>query len=154
MAQGAQVAGEDGVVVLRTAARLPEMGCERIQRRGGHGPAHVRGIGHARVHDAPGGHVGQADPCAAAAQDHRPRPGDGPLGGGGALAAVLQGEAVLPLRRAEMGAGQRAAAPRRTAVQQQRRQAQALRHGGAGPVEPEVGQGAVLHGEGGADALV
>ena len=53
-----------------------------------------------------------------------------------------------------MGAGKGQGGIETAAVNEQRRKTQALRHGGAGAVEPQIGNAAILDGESGADALV
>ena len=87
-------------------------------------------------------------------QDGGPGAGHRPLGGGGALASVLQGGAVLPLRRTEVGGDHHRRPLPEAAVQGHGGQGQTLPHGGAGPVEPEKGDVLPPGGEGGADALV
>ena len=84
----------------------------------------------------------------------QPAPVTVPLGGGGALAAVLQGRAVLPFGGAEMGGGHGGGVGGETAVQQQGGQRQALRHSGTGAIQPEEGDVLPPDGEAGANALV
>ena len=87
-------------------------------------------------------------------QDDTPRAGDGPLGGGGALSAVLQGGAVLPLGRAEVGGRHSPSPLAKASVQQHGRQGEALRHCGAGSIEAVEGHVLPPDGEAGTNALV
>lgn len=80
--------------------------------------------------------------------------GGRPLGGRRALVAVEHRHPVLPLRRAEMGAGDGGSQPSKAAVNEQRRQGQALPHGGAGAVQPVKRNFEIPQTEGRADALV
>ena len=80
--------------------------------------------------------------------------GDGPLGRGGPLAAVAQGKAVLPLGPGEMAGGHGHHPVGIAAAHRHGGQQKALGHGGAGSVEPQVGDERIAQGEAGADALV
>ena len=153
MPEFAQVPGDDRVVILRRPSGVVEMGQQRVQRRRGHGRAHVGKVLHARIDDLPRGDVGDARPGAVAPKDHRARGGDGPLCRGRALGAVFQRRAELALGGTEVGAGHGAdrAGPRR---RQKRPQAQRLPHGGAGTVQPQIRHAQVPRGIGGAGALV
>ena len=92
-----QIPGDDEIVVLRRGGCVIQMRPDGVKCGGCHGCAHVACVGDAKVGDrADGGGLdgddvrGSGDQCRAGA-------GDRPLGGGGALSAVAQGEAVLPL---------------------------------------------------------
>ena len=153
-AQPPQVPGDNEIIETGAAARVPEVGGDGVASGGGHGCPHVVGIGHPQVDDPTHGDVGDLRPSAGAGQDHRPGGGGRPLGGGGALAAVFQGGAVLPLGGAEVGGDHHPRPSAKAAVQGHGRQTQALPQGGAGPVQPEIGQPVGPGGIGCADALV
>ena len=151
---GGQVAGDNQVVVVRLGGGILKEGRQGIRSRGRHRRAHIIGVGDAQVSDPPDG--GRRYPDAAAAHaDHR-RTGGGrrPLGSLRPLPAVLQREAELPLRRAEVGGGERAAQIRRAAVHKDRGEGQGLRHGRAGAELAEHRHPVFPHPEGGGDALV
>ena len=154
MAHRAEIAGKDRVVVVKIPPRVVKMGKQRIVGRRGHGRAHVVGVGHTRVHHAAERHMGDVERPAVAREQHRPRARDRPLGGRRALSSVFQRKAVLTLRRTEVGAGEGEGRAQAASVQQKGGQGEALRHGGAGAVEPEIGHSPLLDRESGADALV
>ena len=132
----AQVAGDHQVVIRGLPARVPKVGQDGISGGGGHGGSHIVCILDALVYDLAGGDVGNPGTLTLPTQDDAPGAGDCPLGGRGSLAAVLQRGAVLPLRRAEVGGGHSRRVFPKSTVQQQSGQGQALRHGGAGAVQP------------------
>lgn len=88
------------------------------------------------------------------AQEHGAGTGDGPLGVGRGGSAHLQGEAVLSLGGGEMGAGGAEGPVPIAAVHQGGAQEQRFRHGGAGAVEAQVGDGQLPRGVTGGDDLV
>ena len=153
-AQHAQVAGEDHVVAAGGAACVLKVGRDGGVSGGSHGRAHVVGVGDPLVHDLTHGDVGDIGPRALPGQDGRSGGCGRPLGGGGALAAILQGGAVLPLRRAEVGGGGHCRPLPKASVQSYGGQGQPLPHGGAGPVQAKEGHLLFPGGEGGADALI
>ena len=130
------------------------MGADGVPGGGGHGGPHVVGVGDPLVHHPAYCDVGDVRARAFTPKQDRSRPGDRPLGGGGALAAVFQRGAVLALGGAEVGAGGHRRLLAKAAVQHQGGQGEALAHGGAGPIQAEEGQAVLPGGEGGADALV
>ena len=154
VAQLAQVPGDDQVEVPGAGAGVTEEGGEGVVGGGGHGGAHVVGIGDSLVHDAAAGDVGDIGSGALPVQEGAAGGGGGPLGGGGALVAVGHRHPVLPLGGAVVGGGDGGAAAGKPAVDQHGRQGQGLPHGGAGAVEAEEGDAEVPQAEGGADALV
>ena len=153
-AQPPQVPGDDQVIEAGAAARVLKVGGDGVAGGGGHGRPHVVGVLHPQVDHPAHGDVGDLWSPAGAGQDHRPGGGGRPLGGGGALAAVFQGGAVLPLGGAEVGGDHHPRPSAKAAVQGHGRQTQALPQGGAGPVQPKIGQTVGSGGIGRADALV
>ena len=139
MPQLPQVPGEDQVEVPGTGAGVPEEGGQGIVGGGGHGGAHVVGVGDALVHDAPAGHVRHIGAGPLLRQDGAAGGGGGPLGGGGALTAVGHRHPVLPLGGAEVGAGHGGRPAGEAPVDEEGRQGQRLPHGGAGAVQPIEG---------------
>src|SRR5699024_1936361 len=102
--------------------------------------------------DGDGGHHRALLPLGG--EHHRPGGGGSPLGGGGPLTAVLQRGAVLPLGGTEVGGGHSGGVVAPTPGEEQGGQRQALPHGGAGPIEAQIGIPRPPGGKGGADALV
>ena len=98
--------------------------------------------------------MGDAGAVSPPLENDRPRPRHRPLGGGGALTAVLQGGAVLALRRAEVGGDHHPRPLPKAPVQGHGRQNQPLAEGGAGPVQAEKGDLLFPSRVGGTDALV
>ena len=98
--------------------------------------------------------MGDAGAVSHTLENDRARPGYRPLGGGGALTAVLQGGAVLALRRAEVGGDHHPRPLSETTVQGHGCQNQPLAEGGAGPVQAEEGNFLLPGRVRGADALV
>jgi len=154
LAQAAQIAGDNQIIVRGPAACVPKMGLNGIIGGGGHSGSHIVSILDALVHNLACGHMGDIGARPLPGEDDAARPRHRPLGGGGALAAVLQGRAVLPFGGAEMGGGHGGGVGGETAVQQQGGQRQALRHSGTGAIQPEEGDVLPPDGEAGANALV
>ena len=153
-AHRAQIPGEDAVVV---PGEVPVSLEELVQaggRRGGPWPPPCwRGPSRPNPGWRPPG-PGPPGPFPAQAHQRAARRGGGPLGSGGALAAVLQRQAELALCRAEVGACHRqglSAAPLSTRMEAS---SSGLGHGGAGPVLPQKGDAEVQQPKGGGDALV
>ena len=142
------------IVVPRRCGGVAEQGGQSIVGGGGHGRAHVGRIRDAQIHDAAAGGVGDIGSRGLGAHHAAARSGGRPLGGGGTLAAVGHGGAVLPLGGAEMGGGLGRGDAGEAAGHRHGRQRQALAHGGAGAVHPVEGDVEVPQGEGGADVLV
>ena len=153
-AQYPQIAGDNLVVEARAPTGVPQVGSNGLSGGGGHGGTHVVGVLNTLVHDFTWGDVGDPGTGALPGQHNCPGAGHRPLGSGGALAAVLQGCAVLPLGGAEMrGHHHRCPLPE-AAVQRHGGQSQPFPHGGAGPIQAEEGEVLFPGGVGGADALV
>jgi len=153
-AQLTQIAGDDQIVVGGLAARVLKMGRERGIGGGRHSGAHIGRVLDALVHHFAGGDVGDIGPRSLVGQNDAARPSHCPLGGRSALAPIFQGGAVLPLGGAEVGGGHGCDLCAIPPVQQHGSQGQALRHGGAGPVQPEEGHILSSDGKAGADTLV
>ena len=153
VADVAEVAREDEVIVLRRSHRV-KMRAERLIRRRRHGGAHIRHVLHAEIRDDAGGEIGHARAAPLPAEQQRARAGDRPLRRGRAHAAVFQREAVLPLGGAEVAARHGGAAFGKAAVDQYGREPDRLRHRGAGAVEPEIRRGDAAHGVGRPGTLV
>ena len=148
-----QIPGEDAVVVPGGGAGILEELVQAGGRRGGHGRPHVGGVLYAQILDGARQAPGHPD-LPAQAHQRAARRGGGPLGGGGALPAVLQRQAELALCRAEVGACHRQGLFRGAALHQNGGQQQRLGHGGAGPVLPQEGDAEIQQPKGGGDALV
>ena len=153
-ADKAEVAGQDQVEVLRLAAGVGKVLAEGLCGGGGHCRAHIVDVSDAQVRHRPHRHGAHKGRLSILADHARARAGDRPLGSGGALSAVLQREAELPLGRAEVGGGDRQALPRKPRVHKHAGKAETFRHGGAGAVQPEEGDCHLAGGIGRADALV
>lgn len=152
-AHGAEVAGVDAVVIRRPGRGVGEEVEQRLRCGGRHRGAHVRHVGHAEILDAPDRRVVDADAFPVA--EHGAAGGRrGPLRRRGALAAVLERRAELPLRRAEVRGGHGAGVVCRAALHRDRSHQQRLRHRGARAVLPEKGDVHLAQAEGARDALV
>ena len=153
-AQLSQISGDDQVIAGGLAPGFCKVSGERTVRRGGHGRPHVVGILDTLVHHLADGGVCDIGAVPITAKDGGAGAGHRPLCGGGALPAVLQGGAVLPLSGAEVGGGHRRRPGAEAAVQRHGGHDQPFRHGGAGAVKPEKGHILATHGKGGGDTLV
>ena len=153
-ADGRQVAGDDQVKIGGPLAAVPEEGAQGLVSALGHGGTHVGAVGDTGVIDAARSGGSDAHRGGTAVQHHGAGGGGGPLGGGRPLAAVFQRIAVLALRRAEVRGGQTQRPLGKPAGYQRGAQDQALRHGGAGAVQAEIGHAHAPHGITGGDALV
>ena len=102
---GPQIPGDDQIIVIGRGSGVLKMGPDGVICSWGHGGPHIGGIRDAQVRYRADG--GGFDGYAAFLRGHQSRPGacDGPLGRGGPLAAVAQGEAVLPLGPGEVAGG-------------------------------------------------
>ena len=154
LTQQPQIAGDDEVIILRAGGGSGKVRPQGVVGGGGHGAPHVVGIGDAPVHDAAAGDVGDIGAVPLSAQNTAAGGSGRPLGGGGALAAVGDRHPVLALGGAVVGGGHGGGQPGEAPVNEQRRQRQALSHGGAGAVQPVEGDMEAPQAEGGADALV
>ena len=134
LSQAAQVAGDDEVIKVGGASGFLKMGVECGVGGGGHGGPHVVGVGNPLVHKFACGDMGNKGTGSFAGQNDRAGPCGGPLCSGRLLPTVLQGVAVLALRRAKMGGGQSRCVGSKAAVHQHGRQRHPFRHGGAGAV--------------------
>ena len=106
MAQLAQIAGDDQVVILRPEAQVVKMCPDRLVGGGRHRCAHVVCVLDASVNDGADGGAAEIRPLSRLTEDHCSRAGDGPLGGGGPLTAVAQGKTVLPFGGGEVRGGE------------------------------------------------
>ena len=154
LAQRAQVAGDQEVKVIGAQVEVVEVGADGVVGRRRHGRAHVGRVLDAEIHHGAHGGGVEHHISLPLPQKHAARPGDGPLGGGRALAAVAQGEAVLPLGGGEVGRAHGRGHLGIAAVDGYPCQEQRLGHGGAGAVESQKGDVGVPDGEAGAHALV
>ena len=154
VADGAQITGDDQVIVLGRGAGVPEQGLQRVDGRRSHGPAHVALVVDAHVHHPAHGGVGEIGPVAGSAQDAAAGGGSRPLGGGAPLGAVGQGHAVLPLGGAVVRGGHGRRHVGRAPLQQHGRQRKPLAHGGTGGVQAAHAEGLVAQGEIAGGALV
>ena len=154
VAQIAQIAGDDEVVVPGRGAGVPEQGGQGVVGGGSHGRAHVGRVRNAQIHDAAPGGVGDIRALGLGAYHAAAGGGGRPLGRGRPLAAVGHRGAVLPLGGAEVGGGLGGGDAGEAAGHRHGRQRQTLAHGGAGAVYPVKRDGEVPQGEGGPDVLV
>ena len=155
VAQSAQIARHDEIVVIGGTACVLKVSFQCIVGGGSHGRPHVVGVLDALVLNFTDSDTVNLRAFTRLGSEYNGTGrGGGPLGGGGALAAVLQRGAVLPLRRAEVGRGHGGGIGAVPAGQQQGGQCQTFSHGGAGAVQSQKGDSALPCCERGADALV
>ena len=135
-ADRAEVAGVDAVVIRGAGRSVGEEVEQRLRGGGGHRRAHVGHVGYAEILDAAHGRAAHAHALPVA--EHRAARGRrGPLRCGGALAAVFERRAELPLRCAEVRGGHGAGVVCRAALHGDCGHQERLRHGGARAVLPE-----------------
>ena len=149
-----QVAGDDEIIEAGLPPGVLKVGADGVIGGGGHGRSHVVGVCDPLVHHPARGDMGEVGAGTLPGQEDGSGGGHSPLGGGSALAAILQRGAVLPLRGAEVGGDHHPGPLPKAPVQCHGGQGQTLPHGGAGAVQPEEGALLIPGGKGGTDALV
>ena len=98
----AQVAGADGIELLRLGVGIGEVAQELCRRSRSHGGPHVVDVPDLIVLHPPEGHGPDADPLPGGAQQTGPGGGGRPLGGRGADGSIAQRGAELAFGGAEM----------------------------------------------------
>ena len=157
-AHQAEIARQDEVVVGRLRAGVVQVIRQGVRRGGRHGRPHVVCVLDAEIHDA--AERDRLNPHARGfvlvprAQDDCSGGRRRPLGGRGSLSAVLQRQAVLALRRAEVGGRHGGGARRGARFHEKRGHGERLSHGGAGAELPEKRDVQAAQAESGRDALV
>ena len=149
-----QIAGDDQVEILRDPMEVLHVGSDCTEGCWRHCCTHIVGIGDPQIRDGADGAAFDSWPCSRGADKCCPGAGDGPLGGGGPLTAVAQRKTVLPFRGCEMGGSLGHHFVRKAAAYYHGGNQQAFRHGGAGPVKPQMGDILIAKTKRRTDALV
>ena len=82
VANGAQIAGDDQVIILRRGAGIPKESLQRIDGSGRHGAAHIALVINAHIHYPAHSGVREVGPVTAAPQYAAAGGSGRPLGGG------------------------------------------------------------------------
>ncbi len=137
-AKGAQVPGEDEIIVINGSTRVLQMLHNGIAGCRGHGRPHIVGILDAFINNLARGNTGNSGPLSILAQNDGSRTGDGPLGRGRPLAAIFQRESELAFSRAEMAGCSAGHIIGRSAVNKYGTNEHGFAHGGAGPKQSQI----------------
>ena len=154
LAQLSQVTGNDQVEIFRNPVQILHVSPDGLKCSRCHSSPHIAGICNAKIRHGADGAAFYSGPCTRGTDQCSAGSGDSPLGGGGALPAITEGEPVLPFGGCEMGGCLGHNLVRKTAAYHHGCGQQAFCHGGTGTIKAKVWNILIAQAERRADALV